>query len=230
MFSITADWNCPVTWNSFAGAYNPTIISTFDMAHPGENSIDVTDEVQAWLNGDPNYGLLLKIHDAYDPLLEQLGQFASNEWPDPALRPFLEIVTTAGTDSVIPLYDTYINTIDPDLSYCDAPTLYVGYANTGTLEEKQDLIRFDIEPLPPTEVCETAYGFGGSIATCFLSLSPIAGNNWGWTNIVAPGYSGTWELWAGAAQCDQTKGTLVGHVDVSYCRYDTVDFLDTVTH
>ena len=38
---------------------------------------------------------------------------------------------------------------------------------------------------------------------------------WGWTNPIMPG-TYTWDLWAGAAQCDTTKGTLVGSVTVVY--------------
>lgn len=58
---------------------------------------------------------------------------------------------------------------------------------------------------------ETAYGLGNN-ATCFIPTL----SNWGWTNLISDPYSGQWELWAGAAQCDTGKGTLVGYVDVSY--------------
>lgn len=81
--------------------------------------------------------------------------------------------------------------------------------------EKQSLIKFDIE-CTPVYVCETAYAYGGSIATCFLNLSPINANNWGWTNLITPGYTGSWPMYAGAGQCDITKGTLVGTLHVSY--------------
>lgn len=42
-------------------------------------------------------------------------------------------------------------------------------------------------------------------------------NNWGWSNPVAPGASGyEMPLWAGAGQCDTSKGTLVGKVVIDY--------------
>jgi hypothetical protein len=39
--------------------------------------------------------------------------------------------------------------------------------------------------------------------------------NWGWTNPIEPG-TYNWPLWAGAGQCDTSKGTLVGTVTVVY--------------
>ena len=40
-------------------------------------------------------------------------------------------------------------------------------------------------------------------------------NNWGWTNLINEGIY-RWDLWAGAAQCDTSNGTLVGYVEVVY--------------
>jgi len=59
-------------------------------------------------------------------------------------------------------------------------------------------------------VYETAYAMG-SAAQCFIPTF----NQWGWTNPILPGEY-EWDLWAGAAQCDVTKGTLVGRVTVEY--------------
>lgn len=66
---------------------------------------------------------------------------------------------------------------------------------------------------------ETAYAQGDS-AICFIPTF----SNWGWTNPIAFGtYS--WSLWAGAGQCDTSKGTLVGTVSVIYSGgYVTVDY------
>jgi len=57
---------------------------------------------------------------------------------------------------------------------------------------------------------ETAYAKGEG-AECFIPTF----TNWGWTNLISPG---TYEmdLWAGAAQCDTSKGTNVGTVTVVY--------------
>jgi hypothetical protein len=68
-------------------------------------------------------------------------------------------------------------------------------------------------------VYETAYAKGNpdDNPVCFLDLGA---NNWGWVNgeegtSILPGEY-TWDMWAGAAQCDTSKGTLVGTVDVTY--------------
>jgi hypothetical protein len=71
-------------------------------------------------------------------------------------------------------------------------------------------------------VYETAYAQGPG-AECFIPTF----SRWGWTNLVNRGYSGTWPLWAGAAQCDTSKGTLVGDVYVEFTSsgYVTVNYL-----
>jgi len=69
---------------------------------------------------------------------------------------------------------------------------------------------------------ETAFAFGGQqLATCFLDYDLNNDgkgdfNRWGWTN--GPLSTGiySFELWAGAGQCDISKGTLVGTVTVNY--------------
>jgi hypothetical protein len=65
-------------------------------------------------------------------------------------------------------------------------------------------------------VFQTAFALGDD-AVCFLDLGA---NNWGWVNgngatSIVPG-TYEWDVWAGAAQCDTTKGTLVGTVTVNY--------------
>lgn len=213
--SVTADWTCPA-WDDIHSSFDPTVITSFDMSGvaPHWNSLDISATVQAWLTGATNYGLMLMNQDAYANA-DKLGQFLSNDYvADPTLRPYLKIVTTAGTIEVEPSYDTYISSLNNDLTYCTEEKLYIGYVDLGTgVAEKRPLIRFDIQPM--TENCETAYA-KGEAGICFLTLSPIAGNNWGWTNLITPGYTGQWPMYAGAGQCDISKGTLVGHVDVSY--------------
>ena len=65
---------------------------------------------------------------------------------------------------------------------------------------------------------ETAWAFGGEIATRFTSLNALKSDNWGWSNNIGTGaYTSepAWQLWAGAAMEDLSKGTLVGTVSVS---------------
>ncbi|MGA1824193.1 MAG: hypothetical protein ACMUIP_05960 [bacterium] len=70
--------------------------------------------------------------------------------------------------------------------------------------------------------CETAFAYGADNATCFLGLDLDGDgtydfNRWGWTNgpLLAPG-SYTFDIYAGAGQCELGKGTLVGTLTVEY--------------
>jgi hypothetical protein len=58
---------------------------------------------------------------------------------------------------------------------------------------------------------ETAFAKGDA-AQCFIGHGF---SRWGWTNPIVPG-TYTWDLWAGAGQCNTSKGTLVGTVRVVY--------------
>jgi hypothetical protein len=61
--------------------------------------------------------------------------------------------------------------------------------------------------------CETAFARDDSGNTCF---DQYGFSRWGWTigPITEGGY--TYDVYAGAGQCDTSKGTLVGTVDVAY--------------
>lgn len=66
-------------------------------------------------------------------------------------------------------------------------------------------------PRPPRG--ETAFAYGGSYATCFLSQGF---KSWGWTNgPLGPGHY-EFDIWAGAAKCDLSKGDLVGTLTIGY--------------
>jgi hypothetical protein len=71
--------------------------------------------------------------------------------------------------------------------------------------------------------CETAFARGENGSTCFLDTDPVSFKRWGWT--IGPLSEGnyTYDIYAGAGQCDISKGTLVGTVDVSYID-GTVEF------
>lgn len=72
-------------------------------------------------------------------------------------------------------------------------------------------IPLECEPEP---VCETAFARTNDGSNCFLDNGF---NRWGWSiGPLAEGTEGTYEIYAGAGQCDISKGTLVGTVDVSY--------------
>lgn len=68
----------------------------------------------------------------------------------------------------------------------------------------------------PCEATETAFAYDADLGTCFLDIDGLNANRWGWT--IGPLAEGdyTFDIYAGAAQCDLDKGTLVGQLLVSY--------------
>ncbi len=69
--------------------------------------------------------------------------------------------------------------------------------------------------------CETAYAYGGCLAHCFLSnYLGHSFTKWGWTNgLLNPGIY-TFNIYAGAAQCNISKGKWVGTLTVNYNGYN----------
>jgi hypothetical protein len=215
---ITNPWQeMFVTWNNFGGSYSPAIEATFNASATGWTSVDVTDLVGNWLNGTyPNYGLLLDQVDKTWPRTE----YDTREYDFAANASYLEICYTLNGGSICDttrnIGDTYIYQNNPDENNGYKGEMYTGWGWETDLE-KQALVKFDLEftPPPPQLDCETAYAYGGNYATCFLNLSPINANNWGWTNYIGEG-SYDWPIYAGAGQCDISKGTLVGNLSVEY--------------
>ncbi len=64
---------------------------------------------------------------------------------------------------------------------------------------------------------ETAFAFANdSLSACFIGSDLLATNRWGWSNgTLVPG-SYVFQLYAGAGQCDLSKGTHVGSLTVVY--------------
>uniref|UniRef100_A0A7V2ZIK2 DNRLRE domain-containing protein n=1 Tax=Ignavibacterium album TaxID=591197 RepID=A0A7V2ZIK2_9BACT len=217
---ITADWTeCDVTWNSFAGAFNPTVVDSFLNATIGWKSMDVTSLVNGWLNGSiPNYGILLKDRTTDPGYIWQRSMYDTRETSN---KPYLEIcytyngVQTCTTD--VAIADVYIWQLNPNTNYCTNFDLYTGARAVN--QEKYSLVRFELETPPPTEFdCETAYAYGqgnSKQTLCFLNIPNKNGNNWGWTNKIGEG-TYNWPIYAGAGRCDISKGTLVGTLNVVY--------------
>ena len=73
----------------------------------------------------------------------------------------------------------------------------------------------------PEPSCETAFGKAQTdgddgISTCFIDMEAYKFNRWGWTvELPGPG-TYTFDIYAGAGQCDLSKGTLVGTAEVNY--------------
>ncbi|KAB7530515.1 hypothetical protein F8C76_03135 [Flagellimonas olearia] len=86
------------------------------------------------------------------------------------------------------------------------------------------LLPYKIECQVSEPSCETAFARGNDGNTCFIEEG--FNKRWGWSiGPLAEGTEESYEIYAGAGQCDISKGELVGTVDVSY-----VDGNVTVTY
>ncbi|MCD4663991.1 MAG: hypothetical protein K8R68_01895 [Bacteroidales bacterium] len=147
----------------------------------------------------------------------------STSYPDPSLLP--NLVTHD------PAVQTYTYEIPLDqLDECFSVIAYVkaydgavyidafgGNLAFGATEPRPYYFNFCVEPCAPVTECETAYAYGDNFATCFLDIPDINSNNWGWSNgPISDPSSYSWDIYAGAGQCDITKGTWVGTLDVDY--------------
>lgn len=84
---VSAAWQeSTATWNTFAGAYDPEVLATFVTGGYGMRTFSLTGQVQAWVNGDPNYGFLIE----EDPTPYRTG-FGSSESATQSRRPTLTV-------------------------------------------------------------------------------------------------------------------------------------------
>ena len=212
---ITSDWDeMTVTWANFGSAYDGIIRGSFAVGTTNEVwlTADVTSLVQDWLDGTyPNYGLLLDQVAMNFPRADYYSREHVANY-----IPYLTIVYNTGSGSVsidLPaIADTYNYETFPNENYGSSNTLYTGWEFPND-KEKQSLLKFDIGTANIS--CETAYAKGLN-AICFLDIPNKQGNNWGWTNKITESGSWNFPIYAGAGQCDESKGTLVGTLDISY--------------
>jgi len=91
--AVSADWaENTITWQSFSDAYMSSAIATIPAQKDGDKwvKINITAQVQAWVNGQPNFGIL------FDSRAEGIHtEYTARE--DGANPPRLEVVT--GSDS-----------------------------------------------------------------------------------------------------------------------------------
>jgi hypothetical protein len=206
IYAINSPWEeCVVTWNTQPTTF-PGIESSFSTSASGWLTADVTALVNKWLNGTiNNYGLLLSTTGT------NLEQFDSREGTN---VPYIRIVYSDGSEDVIDIADTELNEAKPGENFCDEVLLFNGIVNG---YQKYSLLKFDVE-YTPEEVCETAFAFDGdnltsTIGTCFLQYGF---DRWGWSIYLPEPGTYTFPVYAGAGQCDITKGTYVGDVTAAY--------------
>lgn len=152
---------------------------------------------------------------------DEYGASADIVWGDPTTEDYatvtvkdisdlfgeVELGTVTAPNDAQFTYDKDFAWGDYGADNCGAHT----YVNTATIVEPDVFAEATLKVNVQCYIYETAYAKGDE-AKCFIPTFA----NWGWTNPIPSLYGDTWELWAGAAKCDTSKGTLVGSVDVVY--------------
>lgn len=90
------------------------------------------------------------------------------------------------------------------------------YNNTATIIETKQSAGATLKVNVQCYVYESAWAEGLGDGVTAYSFCDNGFNNWGWSNKIGPGTYEGWTLWAGAGQCDTSKGLNVGTVDVVY--------------
>ncbi|QCW99691.1 hypothetical protein FGM00_06105 [Aggregatimonas sangjinii] len=136
------------------------------------------------------------------------GTFTVEQRPDPA-------------DINTPNYGVYVG---PGGANWDSNTGENGLSGWGWMvnsEGEKWIIDFNFGLECETDEggCETAFARGNNGDTCFIGNGF---NRWGWS--IGPLAEGnySYEIYAGAGQCDIGKGALVGSVDVSYSNGEVI--------
>jgi hypothetical protein len=216
---ITDDWTEEtVTWNSFAGSYDPNIIYIFKPENIGWINIDLTELVKAWIRGEySNYGVLLDQEAVGESSWDRtIYNSKDNTILEPYNKPYFEIkyMVNSNLESVKEIIsaDAYIWEMEKNEPHGLDYRLFTGYLNGA---EKQSLIRFNVYSAEDYK-CETAFAYSvEGVSECFTEHGF---NNWGWTNGPLSEREGEYnfDIYAGAGQCDITKGTMVGDLKVNY--------------
>ncbi len=148
---VNEEWTeTGVTWNTRPD-YNPDTIDSFVTNGDGWRSANVTDLVQEWLDGTPNYGFYLEQGTS------TYSTYPSSDHADISIRPMLEIVyyTTDPADTTTvtiqrpgseqeDVADAYIWQNHPDYNGGTSDTLYVGLIGDYL---KESLLQFNFETI-----------------------------------------------------------------------------------
>lgn len=96
---VTAPWEpSTATWESVSGGrFNADQVASIDTESVGWKELDITPLVRVWLEGSfQNYGIILA---APAVAVDSIATFHSSNYPDPLLRPWLEVSFSAASDS-----------------------------------------------------------------------------------------------------------------------------------
>lgn len=134
---ITSPWNAAtwtqrntgVNWTTPGGDFDATVLDTEPLAAFSWKTFQITDQVNKWLEGSPNYGIAITDGNS---TVNRAVAFASSEWGVPADRPQLEI-------EYFPRSGSLENFTLDSQAISDRQTLGVNVAGGNLILESQDL-------------------------------------------------------------------------------------------
>lgn len=165
--------------------------------------------------GNPKIGNF-EYQVAYDPLV--------SEYTYTIAKADLGLVD--GNNSLVVAAHAVVVQLDANGYVTDSET---GWADGDTFTDKGSWATYfaytwqECDTITPPAVSgtETAFALGSGYETCFLDIDDDSDGNgdfnrWGWSNGAIGFGTYTWDIYAGAGQCDLTKGTLVGNLTIDY--------------
>jgi len=155
---ITETWDeSTVTWDSFSGAFDGTVVNSYDPENTGWISVSVTSLVEDWISGVySNHGLLLDQDQetgTTDYTLYNSRESSSNQ-------PYLKLgYTVNGGDTqfiiLLPVADAYIWNGEGN-PRGGLTELFTGYFYG---REKQSILRFEMPEFEDGEGCTSTLGY-----------------------------------------------------------------------
>lgn len=193
--SIDVDWDGWDGESEFTLAAGETLTGTYSEEgyFEGENEITITTTKDSYVEdadiiwGDPD-----EVTNETVTIVDDSDLFGE-----------LELGTLTAPNG-----DTF--TYDKDFAWVNYEAGSYTFNNTATIVETGQSASAILKVNVQGYTTDTAYAKSDDAVDFIPTFA-----NWGWTNPIEPGEY-TWDLWAGAAQCDTDKGTLVGSVAVVY--------------
>lgn len=103
------------------------------------------------------------------------------------------------------------------------------YDNTATIVETGEYDEASLKVNVQCYVWESAWAMGVGEGVEAKPFCENGFSNWGWSNLIGQPYGpAEWPLYAGAGQCDASKGTVVGHFELTYNGGFVYEFVPSV--
>jgi hypothetical protein len=174
---------------------------------------------EAWVTGEYVDGVPTALPDDKATADVIFGAPASEEYATVNIRDISDLFGTVALGTVTAPNNRQF-TYDKEFAYADYGQPECGahrYDNTASIVETNQDASAVLAVNVQCYEFESAWAMGTGAGVTAKSFCDNGFSNWGWTNAISQPYTTLgWPLYAGAAQCDPVKGTLVGHFKLTY--------------